>query len=506
MGTAKYTKARAVNVRPADPFNEDSLNRRPEVEKIAAFIQGAPGSYVLAIDGPWGTGKTTFLRMLAAYLRNGQKGLSNENLNGALVIEHNAWEKDFSEDPLLALITDIERQLKKDSRFEGVNSVSVSMRRLLKSSVPGAVSAVAKLAGRVAIKQFVSEEALREFKAAMEEVDVDLSEFDADELNDKAAEFLKDKLAKRIKEHEAAFMQAEAFKKRLGEFSLEVWNQSGASGKHYPLVIIVDELDRCRPTYAIEFLERIKHFFDVEHIVFVLGIARAELEHSIRAVYGSGFNSYNYLHRFVDWDYQLVKVSELSRITEKLKTLGIDQTECGQSAEEFTAYAIACKLSSRDIDQVLARYALVYFSNEQLGISKTGILASYLRYLLCAGQANHLIELNSLSSEMNPQELKKYLVQSFRLSSYLEGQNHLPRWYYVVIAGIVSRAMGNASAAEQIQEYKSKWMQVLGQEKILDILTLWHQLDQSFSNSNNFHIASEGIIGLAHNFSLRGAG
>ena len=72
----------------------------------------------------------------------------------------------------------------------------------------------------------------------------------------------------------------------------------------HPLLICIDELDRCRPSYAIEMLERIKHFFNIPNIVFVLGIDREQLSRSIKSTYGD-IDTENYLHRFIDVEFVL---------------------------------------------------------------------------------------------------------------------------------------------------------------------------------------------------------
>ncbi|WP_292455784.1 P-loop NTPase fold protein [Methylibium sp.] len=59
------------------------------------------------------------------------------------------------------------------------------------------------------------------------------------------------------------------------------------------LIVFIDELDRCRPTFAIELLERIKHLFDVPNIVFVLSIDKSQVEVSTSSVYGVGINAAN---------------------------------------------------------------------------------------------------------------------------------------------------------------------------------------------------------------------
>ena len=66
------------------------------------------------------------------------------------------------------------------------------------------------------------------------------------------------------------------------------------------LVVVIDELDRCRPDYALELIESVRHLFAVEGVVVLLAINREELCHSVQNIYGSDFDSDRYLRRFVD--------------------------------------------------------------------------------------------------------------------------------------------------------------------------------------------------------------
>jgi hypothetical protein len=74
------------------------------------------------------------------------------------------------------------------------------------------------------------------------------------------------------------------------------------------LFVLVDELDRCRPPYAIALLERIKHLFDIDNVVFVVATDTKQLGHAIGAVYGGGFNSTRYLGRFFNRTYYFEEV------------------------------------------------------------------------------------------------------------------------------------------------------------------------------------------------------
>lgn len=71
------------------------------------------------------------------------------------------------------------------------------------------------------------------------------------------------------------------------------------------LYIFIDELERCRPTFAIELLEAVKHLFTVKGLVFILGIDKNQLKHTISNVYGCGMDREGYLRRFIDLELEL---------------------------------------------------------------------------------------------------------------------------------------------------------------------------------------------------------
>jgi len=71
------------------------------------------------------------------------------------------------------------------------------------------------------------------------------------------------------------------------------------------LVIFVDELDRCKPTFTVELIERIKHFFSVEGIIFVLSVDKSQLSTSIESFYGDKIDTDGYLRRFIDLEFSL---------------------------------------------------------------------------------------------------------------------------------------------------------------------------------------------------------
>jgi len=102
--------------------------------------------------------------------------------------------------------------------------------------------------------------------------------------------------------------QYERSKKTIVEFreALKDFASTISYGERQkPLVFIIDELERCRPDFSIEVLEKIKHFFNVENIVFILGADKEQLGSSMKTVYGEGLNVDGYFQRFIDFDYML---------------------------------------------------------------------------------------------------------------------------------------------------------------------------------------------------------
>jgi hypothetical protein len=135
------------------------------------------------------------------------------------------------------------------------------------------------------------------------------------------------------------------------------------------VVIIIDELDRCRPTYAIELLERVKHLFDASGVVFILGIDRSQLNHSIRSLYGSEFDATGYLRRFIDLDYRLPEPQAGHYCDYLFKYFGINelmQRRSNRNSSEIellqrslAGLMSAAKMSLRAQEQTVSRLRIV---------------------------------------------------------------------------------------------------------------------------------------------------
>ena len=274
-----------IEVPEDDPFKNDLLDRKEPVEILTHLVGSIEGPCVLAVDAAWGTGKTTFLRIWAQYLRN----------QGFPVIEFNAWETDFTGDPFVALsseLTDGLSEYTDKSLSEKITAAKDAAKEVIQRAIPGIIRIAT--AGILDVSPLIEKE---------------------------AGQFLASYAQERLAGYQGARESVQNFRTVLQDMASTL----AESSQNRPLVVVIDELDRCRPSYAVELLEVAKHLFSVDHIVFVLAINRSELAHSIRSLYGSDFDGDGYLRRFFDIDLQLPDPEREKFINALLNAIPIDQ-------------------------------------------------------------------------------------------------------------------------------------------------------------------------------------
>lgn len=253
-----------------DVWADDFMDRKPSSDFLKTYIL-ANDIKVLNVNSPWGAGKSFFLERWRAEL-------SKEHV----CVFFNAWETDYSAEPLLALITCIEQQTKDEldvtASVAGKRAVDLGASILRKA---------APLIAKGLVRKYVGVE-----------LDDLIGEGSADDASDAAGSLV----ASLIEDQAKTTKQVEDFKSAVAE---RLSAAADNNNLKKPAFIFIDELDRCRPTYAIELLERIKHFFELEGCKFIIASDSKQLAHSIRAVYGQGFSSERYLNRFFDAEFNL---------------------------------------------------------------------------------------------------------------------------------------------------------------------------------------------------------
>ncbi len=244
----------------SNPFEGDALNRVPFATNLSKLIVGLKGG-VIALDGEWGSGKTWFGERVATSLRETHQ---------VKTIWLDTFAADWHDDPALSLLAEIADQLPDNKREKFVVAAAPIAMKIVSGGAKAGWQALSNWAG---IDGKVTDQLFETIQGSGEAY-----------------------IKKRIKDLSERKKSLSAMKALL-KGAVE---ESG--GK---LVVFVDELDRCSPAYAIRFLERIKHLFDVDGVVFVLLWNRTQIQQAVKVFYGQDTDGLMYLDRFVDYPVQL---------------------------------------------------------------------------------------------------------------------------------------------------------------------------------------------------------
>ena len=306
-----------------DPFARDLLERREAAEVLTRIVSRIEGPCVVALDAPWGYGKTTFLTMWEHWLRQ----------HDFPVVAFNAWETDFTGQPFLALSTELTQEL----QAYRTGSVVQSFKKFKAATGTVLQVALPKLVGEIPLVGSATEATLNLIPAFAGAASAD--------------------------EYQTTKEAIREFRESLTHLAQKLV----ASEPNKPLIVMIDELDRCRPSYAVELLEVAKHFFAVDNVVFVLAVNRAELIHSVKALYGAGFCAEDYLRRFFDLDFQLPDPDRVRFVEDLLETTqlatALDNSEKGAelpaAKDLLKAFLGSPELSLRQVQQAAHRLGLV---------------------------------------------------------------------------------------------------------------------------------------------------
>jgi hypothetical protein len=240
-------------------------------------------NYVLNLNAEWGAGKTYFL-----------KRWSRELIVDFPVVYIDAWQQDYSDDPFLTVIAGIIKQLQRQAKFNiTIPKSAVSM---FKAVAPAIAQGLTKKISGIDLDE------LHTLLFSDEEIEDDQKQNSNKLTGSDFSPAVKALAQNLIKDHEAKNKSIEVIKSKLADWVFKFEEQEG---KSLPIFIFIDELDRCRPSYAVEMLETIKHIFDVKGIVFVVATDTDQLQHTIKSIYGEGFGAKVYLGRFFNSRYSL---------------------------------------------------------------------------------------------------------------------------------------------------------------------------------------------------------
>ncbi|WP_174800713.1 KAP family P-loop NTPase fold protein [Martelella limonii] len=335
-------------------WHEDRLNREADAKFLIRFLinrieerarSGRTRSYVLNVNASWGTGKTFFLERL-------QRQLESEQYPVAYV---NAWADDHAADPLLSVMSAIDEAIQPlivhdEEQVERWRKVKATASIVAVSIAKGAIKHWARKAigeGADAIGEAVF--------GNDQSSDGRSQPVMADSINAELNSAIDDYSNKLLSGFRRNREMIDRFRSGLKEFIEKV----DTGSLHAPLFVLIDELDRCRPLYAIELLERIKHIFETDNVVFIIATDTDQLGHSVKAIYGSDFDAERYLMRFFDRSYEFEEPSVEEYVIELCARYRINEEDSYSLPRgvDVATYLAGCfhflGLTLRDVDQCL---------------------------------------------------------------------------------------------------------------------------------------------------------
>lgn len=356
-----------------DIWQDDLLDRKSEADEIIGLIETVSKrpnvredarAFTMSIDAGYGEGKTYFLKRLARQLK----------------IKHpvayvDAWQDDLADEPLTALVATLQDALgdriaddpKVKEQWLNFKTKSWAVTKVVLKGLAKKSASVAITTGGVEAVEAIFSGQSDEEKEKTQEEAKDAS----DNFVDEAARVLKspEKLMQsRIDDFKAGQNAINDLKSSLIDLvsaleGTEIWP---------PVVIIIDELDRCRPTYAVKLLEEIKHLFDVAGMVFIFGINTDQLAHSVVGAYGPNFDGKAYLSRFINQRYKLKSPHISNLVSFLIKEYKIDRTKfyfpeamidnINQNIDSIISYCLKIyKFSVRDTINIFEKINLCFY-------------------------------------------------------------------------------------------------------------------------------------------------
>ena len=287
-------------------------NRENDIKTLFEIIdnrdnykENSENGLVILLNGSWGSGKTTFLKDVEKYIHN------NENYE--LFTNYNSYSYDFFENPYIPFFANIEDKLNlKDNFGKLINCTN-------KNFINGIVCSSYTIVNSIFKKHF---------------------DIDVNDLKDTLMGVQNEDYLKKFKDFEKC---KNNIKDKLKNYC-----------KNKTQIIIIDELDRCKPTFAMETLEIIKHFFDIENCVFIIAVDKLQLQEFGKTIYGQEMDSEKYFSKFFDYQYNLLPLN----FNEIVDTSEIEDLQ--EIIKRSTYIFNYLNISSRDSKKIFSEFVGIY--------------------------------------------------------------------------------------------------------------------------------------------------
>lgn len=302
----------------------DILNRDGVIGDLFNIVQSASKNQAycsFAIEGTWGVGKTFVLEGLEEKLEMEMDEGTFDNRY--FVFHYNCWKYDYYEEPSIAIVSALKDKVDEES-FKELQGVVKDSWEVAKKAINGMA------------KEFVKNK-----------IGIDLVQVYEDIKNEGEARH----------EREREFDSLFAFNSTLNS----VREQIKELANYKTVVIVVDELDRCMPSYAIKTLERLHHMFEgIDNVLVIVAVDSNQLEQSIREIYGDTVDTERYLKKFISFKYKIGVGKTQKSVMEKFEDYFqafLNYSEVDDTLAEFLQLS---ELDVRTIEKLMEKCKLVH--------------------------------------------------------------------------------------------------------------------------------------------------
>ena len=266
---------------------QDEFKRKPIAENIIRLLTSDIDLSPMVIDGGWGTGKTEFCQKLIRLMQQQHPDYQHVYID--------AFRSDHSGEPLLALLAEIIKACTPEGSDEKLIEEHKDRIRRITKAAGFLMKTVAKAAVGHVLKQNTDDlaEELQQIMNDGQEAD-SLAETVTDAAATITSHTIDATVEALLKEQIEAEKNLETLKACLKELAADK-----------PIILFIDELDRCRPDYAVDMLEVIKHVFEVENVKIVLVTNTKQLRAAINHRYGVEVDAQKYLDKFLKYSFAL---------------------------------------------------------------------------------------------------------------------------------------------------------------------------------------------------------
>ena len=335
----------------------DEFNRKPIAENIIRLLTSDIDLSPMVIDGGWGTGKTEFCQKLIRLMQQQHPDYQP--------IYIDAFRSDHSGEPLLALLAEIIKSCTPEDT-DGQQSERKRLTREISKLVKFGIKTGANALSHYFLKQSVDDLAEEFQQITSDEQEAKNVAETVTDVAAKITDYTIDATVEALlKEQIEAEKNLEMLKACLTELAVDK-----------PIILFIDELDRCRPDYAVDMLEVIKHVFDIENVKVVLVTNTKQLHAAINHRYGAEVDAQKYLDKFLKYSFALPE-KVVAQFEEKqdlvsveyFKQLIRDGNLKGLIGQEITINLISDLIERNDLSlretERLVRFLEIYHSLSQ---------------------------------------------------------------------------------------------------------------------------------------------